>query len=146
MKLDPVRAGLDSQELFPSTCSSPLPFFSHSVFISQYVSARPFIHLCVFLLLFNLPLPPANPAVSFVSPPLPANSRPITRGSADQHARLTPMSISSDLSYQSSSRLGRKIMNSSSAVFFPFFFLSTAHPAAVSRVIMCVPLSPRMER
>lgn len=156
MTSDPVRPVLDSQELFPSTCSSPLPlffffFFFPRVFISQYVSARPFIHLCVFLLVF-IPLPlqqtqpfPLFPPRLLIPGPLRAAQQTSARGSDD--ARLTPMSISSDLSYQPSSRLGRKIMNSSSAGFSFFFSCPPCrHPAAVLRVIIYVPLSPRMER
>lgn len=158
MKSDPVRAVLDSQELFPSTCSAPLPLFSLFFFflVSSLVSARRFIHLCVFLLVFiPLPLQQIQPFSLFpprllIPGPLRAAQQTSACGSDD--ARLTLMSISSDLSYQPSSRLGRKIMNSSTAGFSFFFFppvhcsAPRRHPAAVWRVIIYVPLSPCMER
>lgn len=83
---------------------------------------------------FSSPSPSSKPSRFLCFPPrllipgpLRAAQQTGARGSDD--ARLTPMSISSDLSYQPSSRLGRKIMNSSSAGFSFFFF--PVHRAAI---------------
>lgn len=104
---------LDCQEQLPSTCSFfSLPSFPF--FPCVFTSRRPSFHSSFWA----SGVFPSSKSSGFLCFPLLANSSPITLGSADWLAQTT-MSISSDLSYQPSSRLGKKIMNSSSFFFFP---------------------------